>query len=87
MLFLTDPVADALNSFHNLLEWQICFNFRIWAQKKGLSLAIFYLWEWNVRFKNVHNKVFINRANYQLKAVHAICKHTPVNKYDHYKTS
>jgi len=42
----------------------------------------------NVRFKNVHNKIFTNEANFcHLKAVYATGKYTPVNKYVHYKTS
>ena len=42
----------------------------------------------NVRFKNVHNKMFTNEANfYHLKAVYATGKYAPVNKYVHYKTS
>jgi hypothetical protein len=50
--------------------------------------VLFYLWEYNVRYKNVHNKIFTNKANYyQLKAVHATGKYTPVNKHVYYKTS
>ena len=42
----------------------------------------------NVSFKNVHNQIVTNEANfYQLKAVRTTGKYTPVNKYVHYETS